>query len=135
MSKVGLIATGVAVVTLQGAYQGVRGIPRVYWDSAASLGAPRRLLVRRIILPAALPQILASLRIAVGLAWVTVVVAELIKPTMPSLGYLLALAGAYPRVPTIMIALATIGLLVLISDGLTLMAYRWATRWMRRRHE
>lgn len=135
MSKVGLIATGVAVVTLQGAYQGVRGIPRVYWDAAASLGAPRRLLVRRIILPAALPQILASLRIAIGLAWVTVVVAELIKPTMPSLGYLLALAGAYPRVPTIMIALAAIGLLVLISDGLTLVAYRWATRWVRRRHE
>ena len=63
------------------------------------------------------------------------VVAELIKPTMPSLGYLLALAGAYPRVPTIMIALAAIALLVLISDGLTLVAYRWATRWVRRRHE
>ena len=135
MSKVGLIATGVAVVTLQGAYQGARGIPRVYRDSAASLGAPRRLLVRRILLPAALPQIFASLRIAIGLAWVTVVVAELIEPTMPSLGYLLALAGAYPRVPTIMIALAAIGLLVLIFDGLTLVAYRWATRWVRRRNE
>jgi sulfonate transport system permease protein len=135
VSKVGLIATSVAVVTLQGAYQGVRGIPRVYWDSAASLAAPRCLLVRRVILPAALPQILASLRIAIALAWVTVVVAELIKPTMPSLGYLLALAGAYPRVPTIMIALAAIALLVLISDGLTLVAYRWATRWVRRRHE
>jgi len=53
---------------------------------------------------------------------------------MPSLGYLLALAGAYPRVPTIVIALAAIALLVLVSDGLTLAAYRWATRWMRRRN-
>ena len=67
VSKVGLIATSVAVVTLQGAYQGVRGIPRVYWDSAAALAAPRRLVVRRVILPAALPQILASLRIAIAL--------------------------------------------------------------------
>jgi sulfonate transport system permease protein len=133
-AKIGLIATGVAVVTLQGAYQGVRGIPGVYWDAAAALAAPRSLVLRRIVFPAALPQILASLRIAIALGWVTVIAAELIKPSMPSLGYLLALAGAYPRVPTIVIALAAIALLVLVSDGLTLAAYRWATRWMRRRY-
>ena len=125
---------GVAVVTLQGAYQGVRGIPGVYWDAAAALAAPRSLVLRRIVFPAALPQILASLRIAIALGWVTIIAAELIKPSMPSLGYLLALAGAYPRVPTIVIALAAIALLVLVSDGLTLAAYRWATRWMRRRY-
>jgi sulfonate transport system permease protein len=133
-SKIGLIATAVAVVTLQGAYQGVRGIPHVYWDAAVSLAAPRLLVLRRVVLPAALPQILASLRIAVALGWVTVVVAELIKPTMPSLGYLLALAGAYPRVPTIFIALAAIAVLVLVSDGLTVLAYHRATRWMRKQH-
>jgi len=99
-----------------------------------ALAAPRRLVLRRIVLPAALPQILASLRIAIALGWVTVIAAELIKPSMPSLGYLLALAGAYPRVPTIVIALTAIALLVLVSDGLTLAAYRWVTRWMRRRH-
>jgi ABC-type nitrate/sulfonate/bicarbonate transport system permease component len=122
------------VVTLQGAFQGVRGIPRVYWEAAAALSAPRNLVLRRIVLPAAMPQILASVRIAIALAWMTVVAAELIKPSMPSLGYLLALAGAYPRVPTIIIALGTIALLVLVSDGLTLAAYRWTTRWMRRRY-
>ena len=133
-ARVGLIATAVAVVTLQGAFQGVRSIPHVYWDAAASLAAPRRLVLRRVILPAALPQILASLRIALALAWVTVVVAELIKPSMPSLGYLLALAGAYPRVPTIIVALATIAMIVLVFDGLTLLAYRRATRWVRKQH-
>jgi len=133
-AKIGLIATAVAVVTLQGAYQGVRGIPRVYWDAASALAAAPSLVLRRIVLPAALPQILASLRIAIALGWVTVIAAELIQPSMPSLGYLLALAGAYPRVPTIMIALAAIALLVLVSDGLTLAVYFQATRWMRRRH-
>jgi ABC-type nitrate/sulfonate/bicarbonate transport system permease component len=87
-----------------------------------------------VVLPAALPQILASVRISVALAWVTVVVAELIKPTMPSLGYLVALAGAYPRVPTIVVALAAMAVLVLVSDGLMLGAYRWGTRWMRTQH-
>ena len=62
----------------------------------------------------------------------TVIVAELIKATMPSLGYLLALAGAYPRVPTIAVAIATIGLLVLACDLVALGCYAAVTRWMKR---
>jgi len=90
-------------------------------------------VLRRLVIPAAVPSVLASLRIAVALAWVTMVVAELIKPTMPSLGYLLALAGAYPRVPTMLIGIVTIGALVLASDVLALWVDQRATRWMRRR--
>lgn len=133
VSRILLIATGVAVVTLQGAVEGVRAVPRVYLDAARSLGAPRRAVFRRIVMPAALPHIAASVRIATGLAWVTIVVAELVRPTMPSLGYLLALSGAYPRVQQIVLALATIGALVLISDTIALGLYHRATDWMRRR--
>jgi ABC-type nitrate/sulfonate/bicarbonate transport system permease component len=131
-SKVLLIATNVAVVTFLGAHQGVRGVRRVYLDAAAALGADRWLTFRKVILPAAFPSILASFRVATGLAWVTIVVAELINAQMPSLGYLLALAGAYPRVPNMMIGLATIGALVLVFDLLALLLNAWATRWMER---
>jgi NitT/TauT family transport system permease protein len=131
-SKVLLIATNVAVITLLGAHQGVRGVPRIYLDSAASLGAGPWLRFRKIVLPAAFPSIFASLRIAAGLAWVTIVVAELIDAKMPSLGYLLALAGAYPRVPTMLIGLATVGALVLLFDLVALLLHAWATRWMPR---
>jgi ABC-type nitrate/sulfonate/bicarbonate transport system permease component len=133
--KILLIATAVAVVTREGAAAGVRSVAPVYLDAAAALGAPPALVLRRIVLPAALPHLLASLRIAVGLAWVTMVVAELIAPEMPSLGYLLALSNVYPRVATITLGIATIGLLVLVSDALTLALYQRATRWMRRRDE
>ena len=104
----------------------------MYWGRAAACGAaePRAPAYR----PPARCRDPASLRIAIALGWVTIIAAELIKPSMPSLGYLLALAGAYPRVPTIVIALAAIALLVLVSDGLTLAAYRRATHWMRRRY-
>ena len=68
-------------------------MPRVYLDAAASLGASKRLTLQGVILPSALPQIFAGVRIALALAWVTLVVAESIKPQMPSLGYLLALAS------------------------------------------
>ena len=131
-SKVLLIASNVAVVTLLGAHQAVRAVPRIYLDAAASLGAGKRLTFAKIVLPAAFPQIFSSVRIAAGLAWVTIVVAELIDPRMPSLGYLLALAGAYPRVPTMLIAIGTVGALVLVFDLLALMLHARATRWMKR---
>lgn len=131
-SKVLLIATSVAVVTLLGAHHGVRSVPRVYREAAASLGARRWLVLRKVVLPVAFPHVFASVRIAVGLAWVTIVVAELIDPKMPSLGYLLTLAGAYPRVPTMVIGIGTIGLAVLAFDTLALLLHARATRWMRR---
>ena len=131
-SKVLLIATNVAVITLLGAHQGVRSVPKVYLDAAASLGAGSWLRFRRVILPAAVPSIFTSVRVAAGLAWVTIVVAELIDAKMPSLGYLLTLAGAYPRVPNMLIGLATVGALVLVFDLLTLLLHAWGTRWMER---
>lgn len=133
--KILLIATAVAVVAREGAEAGVRGVARVHLDAAAALGAPRALVLRRVVLPAALPHLLSSFRIAVALAWVTMVVAELIAPEMPSLGYLLALSNAYPRVPTLVLGIATIGLLVLGSDAVALALYQRATRWMRRRDD
>ena len=131
-SKVLLIATSVGVIALMGAHQGVRAVPRVYLEAAASLGAGDKLIFRKVVLPLAFPQVFSSLRVALGLAWVTIVVAELIDPKMPSLGYLLALAGAYPRVPTMLIGIITVGALVLLFDVAALAAHARATRWMTR---
>ena len=131
-SKVLLIAASVAVITHLGAHQGVRRVPRVYLEAAVALGARPWLRFRKVVLPLAFPSIFASVRVATGLAWVTIVVAELIDAKMPSLGYLLALSGTYPRVPTMLIAIATIGSLVLLFDLLALLVHARATRWMRR---
>jgi NitT/TauT family transport system permease protein len=131
-TKILLVASSVAVVTLLGAHQGVRSVPRVYLDAASALGAGPGLAFRKIVLPAALPHIFASLRIGLGLAWVTIVVAELIDARMPSLGYLLTLAGGYPRVSTMVVGIATIGALVLAFDLFALSLHARATRWMRR---
>lgn len=132
VSKVLLIATNVGVVALLGAHQGVRSVPRVYLEAAASLGAGEKLIFRKVVLPVAFPQIFASLRVALGLAWVTIVVAELIDAKMPSLGYLLTLAGAYPRVPTMLIGIASVGALVVLFDLAALALHARATRWMTR---
>jgi sulfonate transport system permease protein len=83
-------------------------------------------------IPAALPQIFSSLRIAMALAWVTLVVAELMNPRMPSLGYLLTLGSAFTRVQTIFVGIIVIGSLVLLFDVVAMSLYNRATSWMKR---
>src|SRR5438132_883009 len=59
-------------------YHGVRDVLGTYVVAARSLGARRWLLVRKVVLPAAGPAILAGLRYAVAIAWMTAVGAEML---------------------------------------------------------
>jgi NitT/TauT family transport system permease protein len=56
----------------------VRSIEQKYLRSAANFGVHGRDLFRRVILPAALPQILTGLRLALGVAWVVIVACEML---------------------------------------------------------
>ncbi len=96
----------------------VRNIPEVYIRSAANFGCSGRRLFEKVVLPAALPQILVGLRIAVGIAWLVVVAAEMIA-VESGLGYLIIDArNAGGRYDIIVAAMLTIGLIGLVLDGL-----------------
>src|SRR5208282_2707822 len=133
ISKILLIVTGVAVVTWLGTDHGIRETPQTLVRAALILGAGRWLLLRKILLPSALQHIFSSLRVALALAWVTLIVAELMNPRIPSLGYLLALASAFTKVQTILVGITVIGSLVLTSDIIAITLYNRATSWMRSR--
>ena len=69
------------------AMNGVRNVPSMYRRAGRNFGlSPVQLLVR-VIFPAALPQIIIGLRIALGIAWLVVVAAEMIAVDS-GLGYL-----------------------------------------------
>ena len=66
----------------------VRNMQEVYLRAAHNFGLSRLQLFRRVILPAALPQIVTSIRISLGIAWLVVVAAEMIA-VESGLGYLI----------------------------------------------
>jgi NitT/TauT family transport system permease protein len=66
----------------------VKNIPPVYVRAAENFGLSRIDLFRQVIFPACLPQILTGLRIALGVAWLVVVAAEMIAVNS-GLGYLI----------------------------------------------
>ena len=66
----------------------VRGIPQIYIRAAENFQLSGLQLFKKVILPAALPQILTGLRVAFGIAWIVVVAAEMIA-VQEGLGWLI----------------------------------------------
>jgi NitT/TauT family transport system permease protein len=94
----------------------VRNLQPVYLRAARNFGLGRVALFRRVILPAALPQILTGLRIALGVAWLVVVAAEMIAVNS-GLGYLIIDArNAGKRYDLVVAGMVVIGLIGLLLD-------------------
>lgn len=90
--------------------EGVRGIETEYAQAASSLGASSWQRLRHIVLPGALPSIYTGLVNAMGLAWVSLVAAELLSSS--GIGYFIwnaFTAGAYPNIVVGMITVGALG--------------------------
>ncbi len=94
----------------------VQNIQPVYIRAAQNFGLTRLDLFRRVIFPACLPQIITSLRISLGIAWLVVVAAEMIAVNS-GLGYLIIDArNAGKRYDLVVAGMLMIGLIGLILD-------------------
>ena len=94
----------------------VQNIQPVYVRAAQNFGLTRFELFRRVIFPACLPQIITSLRISLGIAWLVVVAAEMIAVNS-GLGYLIIDArNAGKRYDLVVAGMLMIGLIGLILD-------------------
>lgn len=94
----------------------VRRIPGVTLHAARNFGLGGSRLLTRVILPATLPQILTGLRVALGVAWMVVVAAEMIA-VRSGLGWLILDArNAGKRYDLVIAAMVLIGLTGLALD-------------------
>ncbi len=96
----------------------VRNIPPVTLHAARNFGLGGAALLARVILPATLPQIVTGLRVALGVAWMVVVAAEMIA-VRSGLGFLILDArNAGKRYDLVIAAMLLIGLVGLALDRL-----------------
>ncbi len=112
----------------------VRSIDTKFLRSAANFGVTGKRLFMRVILPAALPQILTGLRLALGIAWVVIVAAEMLGVTS-GLGFQVNDSRNNLRMDYVSAAMIVIGLVGLLLDiGMSsLEAQALAKRGMARR--
>jgi NitT/TauT family transport system permease protein len=94
---------------------GVSNVPGVYRRAGRNFGLAPAQLLARVIFPAALPQIIVGLRIALGIAWLVVVAAEMVAVDS-GLGYLVIdsrnSGKRYDLVVAAMLMIGVIGLLL-----------------------
>src|SRR5216684_4675910 len=131
------IVYAVAATMVIPAYHGVRDVAATYVVAARSLGARRWLLVRKVGLPAAGPAVLAGLRYAVAIAWMTAVGAEMLM-SENGMGNLIVGGGLWAsRTQTKADpAVVIVGILALAAAGWAMDALARAatarlTRWVR----
>jgi NitT/TauT family transport system permease protein len=112
---------------------GVRNVPPVFRRAGANFGLRPAALLARVVFPAALPQIISALRIALGIAWLVVVAAEMIAVDS-GLGYLVIDArNSGKRYDLVVAAMLMIGAIGLTLDLAVrrmerLKALRWGFR-------
>ena len=110
-----LIAIGAFFPVLMNTIAGVRQVDGIYIRAARSLGAGQWTMFRRVMLPAAMPYILAGMRIGIGTAFIVVIVSEMIAVNN-GLGYRILEAREFFWSDKIIAGMITIGLLGLAID-------------------
>jgi NitT/TauT family transport system permease protein len=108
----------------------VKSVQSVHLRAAHNFGMTGMQLFRRVILPATLPQILTGLRIALGVAWLVVVAAEMIAVNS-GLGYLIIDArNAGKRYDLVVAGMVLIGFIGWLLDLLMRQVERFhAVKW------
>ncbi|GAC1343759.1 MAG: ABC transporter permease [Acetobacteraceae bacterium] len=107
---------------------GVRGIERTLLKVAVSARASEALVLRDVVLPAALPSIFTGLRLAIGGGWLTVVTAEMIA-VKSGLGYMILNAQMTFRTELIFAGIIVIGAIGLLADQSVRRLRAWACQW------
>ena len=128
-SKVTLIAIGAFFPVYTTAASALRHVDRHLVEAGRAFGRRGVSLLVTVQLPAAVPGIIAGVRLALAQAWLFLVAAELIASTM-GLGFLLQDSGNNGRTDRIFLAIITLAVLGTLTDALVGVFERWALkRW------
>ncbi|MCG8292638.1 MULTISPECIES: taurine ABC transporter permease TauC [Pseudomonas] len=110
LSKVLLIYLAIFAPIAIATATGVRTVDPAKLRAAQSLGATQAQLIRHVILPSALPDILTGIRIGLGVGWSTLVAAELIAATS-GLGFMVQSAAQFLVTDVVVLGILLIALI------------------------
>lgn len=127
-AKILVIAKSVFFPVFLNTLQGIRNVEKNYIELAKVLTLTRWQLIRKVILPAAMPSIMVSLRYAAGLAWALVVVAEGLSG-LEGLGFLIFRAQGLLLTDQLLVCMVIIGLVGFAIDRSMFLAQKRVLKW------
>ena len=120
-AKLFLVSVGVFFPIYLNTYHGVRTVDAGLVEMARIYGLDRWRLFFEVILPGALPSILVGFRYALGIMWLTLIVAETISASS-GIGYMTMNAREFLETDVVVLGILVYALLGKLAD--------WATRWL-----
>jgi len=127
-SKVLLIFLSVFAPVTLGARAGVRSAAIEQIHAAYSFGATRWQVLRHIILPAAMPEILTAMRVGIGFGWTTLVAAEMVAATR-GIGYMVLSASQFLQTAIVIMGIVIIAAIAYLFDLLMRSIERKVVPW------
>lgn len=127
-SKVFLIYLACFAPLALSARAGVRSVSIEQVHAAYSMGATRGQVIRHVVLPAAMPEILTGMRIAIGFGWTTLVAAEMVAATA-GLGQMVLNASNFLRTDIVVMGIVVIGIVAYAFDLLMRFIEHAAVPW------
>jgi sulfonate transport system permease protein len=126
--KVALVALAALFPLYLNTFSGIRGIDGKYRELGAVLHLNRREVIRHVVIPGALPNVLVGLRQSLGLAWLALVVAEQIN-AHAGLGFLITQAQQFLQISVIVVVLLVYCALGLLTDWFVRIIERRTLSW------
>ncbi len=127
-AKIILIYLACAAPLAMAARAGVRSVTIEQINAAYSMGASKWQVIRYVVIPAALPDILTGMRIAIGFGWTTLVAAEMVAATA-GLGQMVLNASNFLRTDVVIMGIVVIGVVAYVFDLLMRRVERWLVPW------
>jgi len=127
-SKVLLITDGAFFPLYVNAFLGIRGVDSKLFDVARVLEFSKRKLITKLILPSALPNLLLGARLSLGVAWVSLVVAELMGST-EGIGYMIMDARQFSNTDIVFVGIIIFAFVGKFSDSLVRLLEVKFLRW------
>ena len=116
-AKVFLIAVGVFFPIYLNTYHGIRTIDPGLIEMGQVYGLSRASLIRRIVIPGALPSILVGLRFSLGITWLTLIAAEAIAAES-GIGYMTTSAREFMQMDVVVLGTLLYALIGKVADSL-----------------
>ncbi|HXV22691.1 MAG TPA: ABC transporter permease [Alphaproteobacteria bacterium] len=128
-SKVALLWIGTFFQLVLLVADDARRVPKEFIETGRTLGAGDGALMKDVLLPAMLPNMVDSLRITLGWCWTYLIVAEIVASNS-GIGYELWTARRYGKTPEVFAGILTIGIIGLVSDQAIRSLHRRAFRYL-----
>jgi len=127
-AKIVLIYLACFAPLAMAARAGVRSVTIEQINAAYSMGASKWQVIAHVIIPAAMPEILTGMRIAIGFGWTTLVAAEMVAATQ-GLGQMVLNASNFLRTDVVIMGIFVIGGVAYLFDLLMRYVERLVVPW------